>query len=191
MPRALSVIPASKRKDSRAIDTLILPHAVRHAAQKGVVVGVGGTRIELDLPEPARLRTDDALVLEDGALVEVVAEPEPLIEVRAESLPALARLAWQLGSRHVPVQILERRLRMRQEPAIAEWLGGLGLRTLAIEAPFEPDGEDSEAAHDHAHHDHDHSHAPHHHGHGHSHGHGHHDHACGCGHAHAHDHGKG
>ena len=125
--------------DTPAVDTLILPYAQRQA-QKGFLFGVKGTCVELDLAEPVRLRTDDALVLDDGRLVEVVAEPEPLIEVRAADLPALARLAWHLGDRHVPVQVLERRLRLKRDPAIETLLQSLGAKVVAIEAPFEPEG---------------------------------------------------
>ena len=45
-----------------------------------------GHCVELDFAEPVRLRTDDALVLDHGGLVEIVAEPEPLFEVRAADL---------------------------------------------------------------------------------------------------------
>ena len=117
MPRATRVLHAAERQDAAVVDTLILPHAQRQA-QKGFLFGVKGTCVELDFAEPVRLRTDDALVLDDGRLVEVVAEPEPLIEARAADLPALARLAWHLGDRHVPVQVLERRLRLERDPAI-------------------------------------------------------------------------
>ena len=75
-----------------------------------------------------------------AALVEVVAEPEPLIEVRAADLPSLARLAWHLGDRHVPVQMLERRLRLKRDPAIEALLESLGAKVAAIDAPFEPEG---------------------------------------------------
>ena len=107
MPRATRVVTAAERKDVPVADTLILPHAQRQA-QKGFLFGIKGTCVELDFAEPVRLRTDDALVLDDGALIEVVAEPEPLVEVRAADLPSLARLAWHLGDRHVPVQVFER-----------------------------------------------------------------------------------
>ena len=72
----------------------ILSHAQRQA-QKGFLFGVKGTCVELDFAEPVRLRTDDALVLDDGGLVEIVAEPEPLIEARAADLAGAraARLA--------------------------------------------------------------------------------------------------
>ena len=105
MPRATRVLRAAERRDVAAIDTLILPHAQRQA-QKGFLFGVKGTCVELDFAETVRLRTDDALVLDTGGHVEIVAEPEPLIEARAVDLPALARLAWHLGDRHVPIQVL-------------------------------------------------------------------------------------
>jgi urease accessory protein len=188
MPRATRVLPAADRKDGHVVDTLILPFAQRQA-QQGFVFGVNGTCVELDLPEPSRLRTDDALVLDDGSLVEVVAEAEPLIEVRAVDLPSLARLAWHLGDRHVPVQVLERRLRVRRDTAIEALLESLGAKLTALEAPFDPEGGAYEAPagehhhhhHDHHHHDHDHTH-DHHGNHDHGHDRHHHD--------HKHDHGK-
>jgi urease accessory protein len=171
MPRAIRVLSASERRDAAVLDTLILPYAQRQA-QKGFVFGLKGTCVELDFVEPVRLRTDDALVLEEGGLVEVVAEAEPLVEARAADLPGLARLAWHLGDRHVPVQVLERRLRLKRDPAIETLLASLGAKLVEIEAPFEPEGGAyAAAAGEHHHHDH-------HHGHGHhdDHGHHHHDH---------------
>ena len=183
MPRAISVLAASDRRDGRVVDTLILPFAQRQA-QKGFLFGTGGTCVELDLAEPVRLCTDDALVLDDGTLVEVVAEPEPLIEARAADLPSLARLAWHLGDRHIPVQILEKRLRLHRDPAVEVLLESLGAKLTAIEAPFEPEGGAYAApAGDHDHHHHDHGHGHHHHDHGHGHDHAH-------DHNHKQDHGK-
>ena len=184
MPRATRVQAATDRKGGSVVDTLILPFAQRQV-QQGFLFGVKGTCVELDLAEPARLRTDDALVLDDGGLVEIVAEAEPLIEARAADLAALARLAWHLGDRHVPVQVLERRLRLRRDPPIEALLASLGAKLTAIDAPFEPEGGAYAAAagehHDHGHH-HDHRH-DHDHDHDHDHPHGHH-------HDHKHDHGK-
>jgi urease accessory protein len=169
MPRATSVLRVAERRDGPVVDTLILPHAQRQA-QKGFLFGIKGTCVELDFPETVRLRTDDALLLDTGGLVEVVAEPEPLIEVRAADLPSLARLAWHLGDRHVPVQIMERKLRLKRDESIEALLQSLGAKVVAIEAPFEPEGGAYEvAAGGHHHHDHDHDH-------GHDHHHHHHDH---------------
>lgn len=197
MPRAIRVLSAADRDGSAVADTLILPLAQRRM-RTGFVFGAGGACIEFDFADPVRLRTDDALVLDDGKLVEVVAEAEPLIEVRAEGA-ALARLAWQLGDRHALVQVFERRLRLLRDPAMEEWLQSLGFKTVAIDAPFEPDdGGEAGAVDDHHHHAHGHSHdaghAHHDHGHHdhahhdhahHGHDHAHHEHGPGCGHDHA------
>ena len=184
MPRANRVLHAAERRDAPVADTLILSHAQRQA-QKGFLFGVKGTCVELDFADPVRLRTDDALVLEDGGLVEIVAEPEPLIEARAGDLPALARLAWHLGDRHVPIQVLERRLRLKRDPAIEVLLQSLGAKVVAIDAPFEPEGGAYAApAGDHHHHDHGHGHDHHHHDHHDRDDHHH-------GHDHSHDHKRG
>lgn len=179
MSRAIRVIAAKDRHDRSSSDTVILDYAQRSAPKIGVASMKGAT-IDIDLHSPARLRTDDLLELEDGTLVEVVAAPEPLIEARAADVSALARLAWHLGDRHVPVQVLPNRIRAQRDPAIETLLKSLGAKVLAIEAPFEPEGGayESTNVHDHDHgHDHHHNHA-HDHPHGHSHGHGkhHHDH---------------
>jgi urease accessory protein len=105
----------------------------------------------------------DLLLLEGGGLIEVVAEAEPLIEVRAKDFDALARLAWHLGDRHVPVEILPNRLRLRADPAIETLLADLGARVVRIEAPFNPEGGAYLTVPDHHHslrhgHDHDHAH---------------------------------
>jgi urease accessory protein len=158
------------------------------------MAGTRGLQFLLDLPETVALRGGDALVLEDGRLVEVVAAPEPLIEVRGVDPNQLVRIAWHLGNRHLPVQIAGKYLRIRRDHVIEDMVKKLGARVLEIEAPFDPEGGAYISAshdhdHDHAHgaHDHDHAHVhAHTHDHGHHHGdHHHHDHA---GHHHDHDH---
>ena len=161
MPRVTSVVAAADRHDRPVVDTVILDYAQR-SAQKITVTGVKGGAFEIDLRQPARLRTDDVLVLEDGGLVEVVAAPEPLIEARAKDLAALSRLAWHLGDRHVPVQVLPNRIRARREPAVEALLTSLGAKVAMIEAPFEPEGGAYAASHGHDH-DHHHGHSRGHH----------------------------
>jgi urease accessory protein len=170
MPRAFSVIAAGHCHDRPVVDTVILDYAQR-SAQKAVVTGVKGGTIEIDLHQPVRLRTDDLLLLDDGNLVEVVAAPELLIEARAADIAALARLAWHLGDRHVPLQVLPNRIRARRDGAIESLLASLGAKIAMIEAPFEPEGgayaQQEVPACDH---DHDHGHGhPDEHGHPHKH----------------------
>src|ERR1700720_2460637 len=159
MPRAIRVSTAPPG-EGRIIDTVILTPEQRRVP-RGAVMGVKGTRCTFDLAQPVALRAGDLLVLDDGNLIEVVAEPEPLIEARAKDLTALARLAWHLGDRHVPVQLFPNRLRVRRDAAVEALLARLGAKTVAIEAPFDPEGGAYVAAthghhHRHDHHDHDH-----------------------------------
>jgi urease accessory protein len=163
MSRATRVLSPTERHNRPLADTVILDYAQR-STQKITVTGVNGGAIEIDLHAPARLRTDDLLLLDDGGLVEVVAATEPLIEARAGDVAGLSRLAWHLGDRHVPVQVLPNRIRTRRDAAIEALLASLGAKVTLIEAPFDPEGGAYAIAHGH---DHPHDH------HGHSHGHSH------------------
>jgi len=182
MLRVGRVIRSADGDAARHRDSVVLGAAERRI-QTGHLTGVNGTAIGVMLPEPALLRSGDALELDDGSLVEVVIEPEPLLEVRGNDLTHLARLAWHLGDRHVPVQVLNNRLRFRPDGALEAMLSALGARLTAIEAPFDPEGGAYATPHEHHHHDHHgHHHGDHHHhddhahDHGHHHGHDHHDH---------------
>ena len=193
MRRVVRVVDAGH---APPIDSIILK-ADQRRVQTAHWSGVNGTPIGMMLPEPVLLRNGDALELDDGSIVEVVIEPEPLIEIRGSDLTHLARLAWHLGDRHVPVQILERRLRLKRDPAIEALLESLGAKIAAIEAPFEPEGGAYDASagdpgHDLDHHHHDHAHDHGHDHHGHDHGHKHdHDHGHEHKHDHKHDHKRG
>jgi urease accessory protein len=137
MPRVKELLPGREPRGEIA-DTLIL-NAEQRRMQRGFVFGGKGTCVEFDFAEPVVLRTDDVLLLDDGSVVEVVAQAEALIEVRAD-VAVLARLAWMLGDRHVPVEILPNRIRLRRDPALEPLLTAAGGRVAMIEAPFEPEG---------------------------------------------------
>jgi urease accessory protein len=184
MLRATSVKAAGSWRDAPA-DTIVLEFDDRHR-RRMAMTGTRGLEFLLDLPETVALRGGDALVLDDGRLVEVVAAPEPLIELRGVDPRQMVRLAWHLGNRHLPVQIAGKHLRIRRDHVIEEMVKGLGASMVEIEAPFDPEGgayvsAGPEHNHGHHHHDHSHDHAHDHH-HDHDHAHGHHD------HDHAHDH---
>jgi urease accessory protein len=167
VPRAIRLLRADEPR-GKISDTVILNSDERRN-QRAHVVTVQGMRIELDLPEPATLRTDDVLALDTGEVIDVVAAAEPLIEVRGD-LTALSRIAWALGDRHVPVQILSNRIRLRAEQAHNALIASLGGKMRPIEAPFEPEGGAYAVAHgDHHGSDGGHAHGHDHHGHRHDH----------------------
>lgn len=169
MPRNARVLAATDRRERPITDTLILDYA-RRSAGTFSATGLKGAMFDLALDKPGRLRTDDVLELDDGTLLEVVAAAEPLIEARAADLAGLMRLAYHLGDRHVPVEVLPNRVRVRRETQLENLLQSLGARLTMIDAPFEPEGGAYAASHGHGHdhghdHAHDHGHGDHHHGH--------------------------
>jgi urease accessory protein len=189
MLRAEKVVPAGHWSGTPA-DTVVLDFDARYR-RRVTMTGVGGLEFLLDLAEATMLRGGDGLRLEDGRVVEVVAEPEPLAEIRAADPLALTRVAWHFGNRHLPTEIMPKALRIRRDPVIEAMVAGLGARVIALEAPFNPEGgayakaesgaDSHQQGHDHAHHDHGHSHDDYDHAHP--------DHS-GCGHPdHQHDHG--
>lgn len=176
MPRAVKLLGPGAAAPA---DTLILTSDERRNPRASVT-GSKGTQVEFDFKQAIALRTDDCLALDNGQVVEVVAAPEALIEVRAD-LATLARIAWALGDRHVPVEFFTARLRLKRDDALSALITALGGKITAIEAPFEPEGGAYALGHVHHGHDHDHAHD---HDHHHDHGHDHHDHDHDHGHHH-------
>lgn len=139
MLRAITLVRGPQTDRTRVVDVVILNHEQRRHCY-GAVVGTKGTELFVDFAAPSPLHDGDGLVLDTGDIVEVRAEAESLIEVHAAALAALARMAWALGDRHVPVQILSDRLRLRPDAGLEGLLRGLGGSIEHIVAPFEPEG---------------------------------------------------
>jgi urease accessory protein len=194
MIRATQVL-GQHRWTHAAADTVVLDFDDRHR-RRMAMTGTRGLEFLLDLENAVALRGGDALVLEDGRLVEVVAAAEPLVEIRGADPLHLVRVAWHLGNRHLPTQIMPKGLRIRRDHVIEAMVKGLGARIIEIEAPFDPEGGAYASSHAHAPeaHAHAHAHSSHAHAHAHAeahahsshdHDHGHHDHHGGHDHHHS------
>jgi urease accessory protein len=128
---------------------------------------VSGEEVGLMLPRGEILRGGDLVTASDGRVIEVVAEPEKLLHIETDSL---AKVAYHLGNRHVPVQVGQAFLRIAEDHVLEEMLKKMGAKVSRVEAPFEPEAgayagghhQHDEMGHggkihDH-HHDHDHDH---------------------------------
>lgn len=173
MIRATKVLPAGHWDHAKQADKIELPHDGRHR-RRVAMRGAGDTVFLLDLSEATLLRDGDGLLLEDGRIVRVAAAPEPIVEISGDP-HLIARLAWHLGNRHVPAEILPDRIRIARDHVLEEMVAKLGAHVVRVEAPFDPEGgayaqETAHAHghdHDHDHHDHDHHDHDHHHAHAH------------------------
>jgi urease accessory protein len=109
-----------------------------------------GEPVLLNLTKPEPLADGDGLAFEDRGWLEVHAAAEDVLEVDGDDRGHLARLAWHLGNRHLPTEILaDGRLRIRHDHVIEEMLLHLGARLRRIQAPFQPEGGAYAAQHRH------------------------------------------
>jgi urease accessory protein len=155
MKRACHIERVGTWNAAEAIDRVVLDAGDRRR-RRIVLTGERGTRFLLDLPTPATLREGDGLVLDDGAIVAVTGQAEPLLELAATSPSQLLRLAWHLGNRHTDVQIVGDRLRIRRDHVLEEMAERLGARVTPVEAPFDPEpgANHKQGDHGHDHHEH-------------------------------------
>ena len=99
-----------------------------------------GMKVLLELPNPQLLNDGDGLKLQNGEIVCVKAAEEKLVEVRGTDIHHMMRIAWHLGNRHLPTQILEDKLVIRHDHVIIDMVKKLGGNIKDITAPFTPEG---------------------------------------------------
>ncbi|HEY2134274.1 MAG TPA: urease accessory protein UreE [Xanthobacteraceae bacterium] len=138
MRRALDIRKCGDWNAAQFIDRVILAADDRHR-RRLVMTGEAGTRFLLDLPHAAMLRDGDGLILDDGSIIRVVGKPEPLVEIVAACEADRLRMAWHIGNRHIDLQVVGDRLRIRRDHVLEAMLVGLGAQLTAIEAPFDPE----------------------------------------------------
>ena len=134
------------------VDTITLDETARHR-RRTKLTSDNGIAFLLDLSEARLLRHGEGLVLSDGRMIEVRAEPEALMEVRGRDERHLLALAWQIGNRHLAAQIEPDRILIRRDHVIKDMLVGLGAIVIDIQAPFDPEGGAYGDAHHNHHHD--------------------------------------
>lgn len=149
--RVEAILPAGSWDAAREIDQVLIDYD-RRFRRRIVLTTVRGTDILVDEPHAVRLRDGDGLLLPAG-VVRVRAQAEDLIEIHAHQDTDLVRIAWHLGNRHLPVQLLGNRIRIRADHVIQDMVVGLGGHVDRVMAPFDPEAGAYAAGHHH--HDHD------------------------------------
>jgi urease accessory protein len=118
-----------------------------------------GTPFLLDLKRAVVLGAGDGLELDGGFYLRVCAASEELAEIACRDAAELARIAWHLGNRHLPMQVVGTTLRIRWDHVIVDMVAGLGAQVTRIDAAFDPEaGAYAEGGHHHHHDDDDHAH---------------------------------
>ena len=99
-----------------------------------------GKVVFLRLPRGTVLRDGDLLQDEnDGNVIRIAAEPEPVLTVSAATPLLLMQAAYHLGNRHVPVEITPSYLRLSVDSVLRTMLEHLSLKITEEIAPFQPE----------------------------------------------------
>ena len=138
MWRAIAVHRRGRWPEDRMVDAVTLAYLDRYRRRIRLIAD-SGVAFLLDLPCARHLADGDGLELDIGGFIGVRAAPEPVLDIEAADRPSLLRIAWHLGNRHLPVQVIGDRLRIREDHVIAEMVAGLGGRIAHREAPFDPE----------------------------------------------------
>jgi urease accessory protein len=139
----VSIVSRFPRKPNAAYPVKIagalrLPFERRQKSRQRATL-VSGEEVAIELPRGQVLRGGDWVVASDGRVIEVVSQPERVLHVECDTPEALARVAYHLGNRHVPVQVGPGWLRIVDDHVLARMFAALGARYSPLEAPFEPE----------------------------------------------------
>ncbi len=147
--RVVRVLPATAWDGAQEIDQVLIDYD-RRFRRRILLTTESGREVLIDEPQAVRLRDGDGLAV-DGGVIRVRAKPEPCMDIHAHGDGELVRIAWHLGNRHLPVQLLGEVIRIRADHVIADMVEGLGGHVDAIDAPFDPEAGAYAGGHQHHH----------------------------------------
>jgi urease accessory protein len=98
---------------------------------------VQGREIALALPTGTQLQAGDLLAVR-GGWITVELAPEDVLLIRPRSLQETAFVAYQIGNRHLPLEIAEQGLKTLYEPVLETYLGRQGMAVERTQLPFTP-----------------------------------------------------
>lgn len=108
-----------------------------------------GEEVGFMLPRGRVLRDGDCLRASDGRIIGVRAAVETVSTGYTEDAQLLARVAYHLGNRHMPLQVGAGWLRYRHDHVLDEMVKGLGLSVQTEQVPFEPESGAYHSGHHH------------------------------------------
>ena len=89
----------------RSSASVTLPYEERHRRRVRLIDDTGEPFL-LDLEHAVMLGHGDGLELEGGGFIAVRAADEAVYDIRCHDAAHTARVAWHIGNRHAPVQVL-------------------------------------------------------------------------------------
>ena len=99
-----------------------------------------GQMVCLCLPRGTVLQNGDILQDETNSVsMGIIAKPEPVLTVTAQTQLDLIKAAYHLGNRHVKLEITPNYLRLSPDAVLRQMLEKLGLQVTEDILPFQPE----------------------------------------------------
>jgi urease accessory protein len=132
------VVKASPLGNRPIVDRVSLTWDARQKSRQKLQTAVG-KEVALALPTGTRLSAGDLLPIEEG-WIEVHLAPEDVLLIRPRTLQETAFVAYQVGNRHLALEITEDGLKTLYEPALASYLRQQGIPIEQARLSFTPIG---------------------------------------------------
>ena len=152
MRKAIERFDHGSWSQADAVGTVTLTFDDRHRRRIRMQDDAGAPFL-LDLAEAEYLHDGDGLRLDEGGILHVRAAQEAVLDIHCHDAAHTTRIAWHIGNRHIPLQVLEDgRLRIRADHVLASMLEGLGAHVKNTEDAFSPEaGAYEGSGHGHGH----------------------------------------
>lgn len=124
----------------------------RHAIQKTRWRGVAEDGREFAFEVAAPLHDGDVVAVEETKIYRLKQLPETVLRIGwpSEAVTDAARLAWELGNLHQPIEVREEGIYVGDDAAVRTKLGKLGCPFQTVETVFRPGSTTAGHHHDHA-----------------------------------------
>jgi urease accessory protein len=118
------------------IDGVALTWEQRQRSRQKLLT-VQGREIALALPTGTRLQAGDLLAVPEGWIAVQLAS-EDILRIRPRSRQEMAFVAYQIGNRHLPLEIAEQGLQTPYEPVLETYLRQRDIPVERTQLPFTP-----------------------------------------------------
>ena len=153
-------LPSSTAKHTSTL-TLLLD-AEERTRSRVQFVTVEGEKVRLFLPRGTVLKDGDLLldqemsvyvrvIAKEETVMTVIAKEETVMTVIASDLMSLAKAAYHLGNRHIPLEIGQTFLRLKPDHVLASMLKQMGFHIVEENAKFHPEIGSYKGPHTHEH----------------------------------------
>ncbi len=131
----IEALPEDSPPFGSVADPLVLDWDLRAKTRQRCRTAAGRD-LGIKLPTGTRLAPGATLLVGDGFHVVVVAAEEDVWVVACPGRSDLARVAFELGNRHLPIEIGSHEIAVRHDPTLESAWTKLGVKARRLTRPF-------------------------------------------------------